>query len=315
LLLSGEAARNYITTSNSFSGGGALPGTVPTELLDGPGDSVTLYVWATLGDYSFMNGYSIDIRATDEDVVKATASTIYNPDVVLSNYVNIVVSERWDDEYVTQSDLNDDGIGEELLVSGGNAFLLDSGGGLNAAHDGSGAGGTLDELYDATSGAFLVQSFTLESLAGSAGLSTDIVLYIGEMAFSLDNLVEASYLTFGLGTTELANNDVGATDGTAHATVTVATQQPAALVMRASPSTTSSAAASDAIRSVARVRAPVPDSGERVRAVDASFDILPSSQRELTAHRRKTGVPHRALGRIAKAMDSLNVSPSHSQAI
>lgn len=231
-LLSGEPARIYITTSNSLSGGGALPGTVPSALLDGPEDSVTLYVWATLGDYSFMNGYSVDIRATDEDVVKATASTIYNPDVVLSNYGNLIVGERWDDEYVTQSDLNDDGIGEELLVSGGNAFLLESGGGLNAAHDGSDVGGTLDELYDATSGAFLVQSFTLEALAGSAGLSTDILLYVGGKALSLDNLVGKSYVTFGLGENEVANADVGATDGTVHATISVAAEEPGALVMR-----------------------------------------------------------------------------------
>jgi uncharacterized protein YjiK len=230
-LLTGDPARIYITTSGSTSGGGALPGTVPSVLLDGPNDSVTLYVWATMGDYSFMNGYSLDIRATDEDIVKATASTIYNPAIVLSNYGNFAIGERWDDEYVTQSELNDDGIGEELLVSGGNAFLLASGGGLNAANDGSDAGGTLDELYDETNGAFLVQSFTLEALAGSAGLSTDIVLYVGVEGFSLDNLLGKSYLTFGLGEDQVTNVDVGATDGTAHATINVAAQEPGALVM------------------------------------------------------------------------------------
>jgi uncharacterized protein YjiK len=313
-LLTGDPARIYITTSGSTSGGGALPGTVPSALLDGPNDSVTLYVWATMGDYSFMNGYSIDIRATDEDVVKATESMIYNPEIVLSNYGNVVIGERWDDQYVTQSDLNDDGIGEELLVSGGNAFLLASGGGLNAAYDGSDAGGTLDELYDETNGAFLVQSFTLEALAGSAGLSTDIVLYVGGEGYSLDNLLGKSYLTFGLGEDQVANVDVGATDGTAHATINVAAQQPGALVMRASV-IAAAGSTLDSIRPVARVRALVRDSGERVRAIDASFPVLPNSENELTARRRATGLSHRSVLRVATTIDSLALSHSHRQAI
>ncbi|MEX2185144.1 MAG: hypothetical protein WD875_00050 [Pirellulales bacterium] len=93
-LLSGNPAWIYITTSGSTSGGGALPGTVPSVQLTGPTDSVTLYVWANLGGYEFMNGYGLDIRATTEDVVKATASSLYNADIVASNYGNVVIGAR-----------------------------------------------------------------------------------------------------------------------------------------------------------------------------------------------------------------------------
>lgn len=231
-LLSENPARIYITISGSTSGGGALPGSVPSVLLDGPEDTVTLYVWANLDGYEFLNGYGLDIRATDEDVVKATASTLYNADIVASNYGNAQIGVRWDGN-LTQPALNPGGIGGEMLAEGAAVFTLTSGGGLNSAYDGSDFLGSLDELYDTTNAAFLVQSITLEALSGSSGLSTDIVLYVGDMAFSLDNTVDASYLTFGLGEEEVANNAVGESDGTTHATITVASQGPSALVMRA----------------------------------------------------------------------------------
>jgi hypothetical protein len=157
---------------------------------------------------------------------------LYNPDIVASNYGNFVLGQRWDDQYVTQPDVNPDGIGEEALAHGAAAFLLASGG-LKASNDGSDTIGTLDEMYDQTNGAFLVQSITLEALSGSGGQSTGIVLYVGNAAFSLDNLAEASFLTFGLGENEVANYAVGETDGTTHATITIAAQGPSALVVSA----------------------------------------------------------------------------------
>jgi hypothetical protein len=197
---------------------------------------VTLYVWANSGAYDFMAGAGLDIRATDENVVKATASTFYNPNIVATNFGNVVVGTRWSATNLQTPTLNPDGEGDLALAIGAGAFSFDSAGasGINDAWDGTDLPlGRLDQLYDATSGAFLVQSITLEALAGSGGLSTHIVLYVGDMAFSLDNLVETSYLTFGLGETEVANNAVGETDGTAHATISVAAEAPEALVVSA----------------------------------------------------------------------------------
>lgn len=235
-LLTTTPARIYITTSGSTPGGGVLPSSVPSVLLDGPEDSVTLYVWANTGAYDFMAGAGLDIRASDENVVKATASTFYNPNIVATNYGNAVVGTRWSAANLRTPTLNPDGEGDAALAIGAGAFSFDSAGasGINDAWDGTDSPfGRLDQLYDAANAAFLVQSITLEALSGSAGLSTNIVLYVGDMAFSLDNLVETSYLTFGLGETEVANNAVGETDGTAHATISVAAQGPSALVMRA----------------------------------------------------------------------------------
>lgn len=90
--------------------------------------------------------------------------------------------------------------------------------------------GLLDEGYDSSAGAFLLGSVTLEALAGSAGLSTDIVLSIGAFKIILDESGVAHPIYLGLGETTVDNNDVGATDGTAHATITVAAQGPSALV-------------------------------------------------------------------------------------
>jgi hypothetical protein len=100
------------------------------------------------------------------------------------------------------------------------------------------------------------------------------------MAFSLDNVVETSYLTFGLGETEVANNAVGETDGTAHATISVAAEEPSALVMRAGSRAFADVERSSSVvaetTSVANVRAVVRSAanGDRrldLRAVDRAI--------------------------------------------
>jgi hypothetical protein len=96
---------------------------------------------------------------------------------------------------------------------------------------GGGGDGLLDEGYDATNHAFLLGSVTLQALAGSAGLSTDIVLSVGAFKFLIGS-GDVQPLLWGLGETTVDSNRVGATDGTAHATITVAAQGPSALVTR-----------------------------------------------------------------------------------
>ncbi|RIK80528.1 MAG: hypothetical protein DCC68_10745 [Planctomycetota bacterium] len=231
-LLTETPARIYITTSGSTPGGGELPESVPSVQLDGPEDSVTLYVWASMGDYEVMQTLALDVSATNEGVVKATASTIANPNIVATNFDDEIVDTRWPEAWVSAGTLNPNGVGDEALVVGAKTgTLYTSTNAIHAAWDGTGGFmGLLDEGYDPTADAFLLGSVTLEALAGSAGLSTDIVLSIGAFKIIVGESGVAHPIYLGLGETTVDNNDVGATDGTAHATITVAAQGPSALV-------------------------------------------------------------------------------------
>lgn len=316
-LLSGDPARIYFTTSGSTSGGGALPGTVPGVELDGPGDSATLYVWVSMGDYALMRTMALDVYATDENIVKATASSIHNPDLIATEYDDEFVDTRWLDGWVDDGELNPDGDGDAALVVGARAGAFYTG--YSALHDdfdGTDEDGMLDEGYDATNDAFLLSSVTLQAMAGSAGLSTDIVLHVGAFKFLIGNGT-VQPLLLGLGTNEVDSNDVGATDGTAHATITVAAEEPESLVMRAGARAVNVVrannvvqASDDEVRASARAlraitrSAPDESRASVLRAVDLSHDVGSDAR----AARRSMRVSRAALRLTAVAgeFDSLH---------
>lgn len=293
-LLTTTPARIYITTSGSTAGGGVLPSSVPSVLLDGPEDSVTLYVWASMGDYEIMQTLALDVSATDEDVVKATASTIANPNIVATNFDDEVVDVRWPADWLTGGTLNPDGVGDEALVVGARAgAFYTTTNAIHAAWDGTaGFAGLLDEGYDATAEAFLLGSFTLEALAGSAGLSTDIVLSIGAFKIVVGESGVAHPIYVGLGETTVANNDVGATDGTAHATISVAAQGPSAVVMHVPSVASATAGSLGSIRPVVAASRP---QSLRARSIDVAVETSPKHENRLSARRKTISLASRTI--------------------
>lgn len=176
--------RYFLSTSDARPGGGAAAAPSLADLT--PGQEVNLHIWAAFdGANQFVNGYSLDLFATEPGVVEAVSSTILNP-----NYVFNVpgvgqfpsTGQRWPAGTSTlfeQPQLNTSG----ALLFGGAAGIVDGRGidkavGINPAT----VSGTLDPLYDATNSAFLLQSLKLKVLDGAAGKSTGLVMHIGGRA-------------------------------------------------------------------------------------------------------------------------------------
>jgi hypothetical protein len=218
--------RIYITTSGAIPGGGVLPEEVPEVTLDEPGHTVELFVWVDLGGHTKMGAYNFDIEATDPDVVKATTSEFFDAEIILTEYDDFHIGDRYGEGRLRQPIVNPDGAGEERLsidALGLGVFSY----GMNAANDGEDPYGTLDMLYDPTSGAFLAQVVELEALEGSEGMSTGIILTVGRQHFLMDVTVEERFIYFGLGETLVGNYIAGDTDGTDHAIISVAAAGPA----------------------------------------------------------------------------------------
>jgi hypothetical protein len=189
-----------------------------------------LYIWVKMGDHNALRGYAIDVTATTAGVVKAVQSEIYLP-YILDTQSQEEVDLRWTMERTAV--LNRNGVGgTELVYDAAAANII---GGLDLRDSYDGTGWYTDPLYDAANDAFLVQRVRLEGLPGSAGQSTNLKMRIGRLGMLIDNSSIASPLPidFGLGTTDVMNTDIFGTDGTPHATITVAAGSPGAVLANA----------------------------------------------------------------------------------
>jgi hypothetical protein len=234
-LFDSTPARIYFTTSASTSGGGVLGSSVPAITLPSPGESVDLYVWVSFGGYQKMISWGLDVTATNPNVVKATATEIYNP-VIWDTVYDEEYGSRWNPSGILASTLNPNGVGATALAMNSKAVGIGGGEDLRDQHDGAAGHPLLDMLYDPVADAFLVQRVRLEALPGSAGLSTGIVMRTGSVGIVIDTTTATQGLPIylGLGTTSISTHQLGATDGSTHATITVAAGSPGAVVASAS---------------------------------------------------------------------------------
>jgi hypothetical protein len=219
-----SAVRLGFTTSNNVAGGGNI--SVVPNLTDlTPGQEIDLYVWLALESNSFVNGYSLDIRATTPGVVEAISSSLVNPGIVFNVPPSTQIPQglRFADTDATrilvQPTLNSGG----ALAAGASLGTV-SGKGIDKANGiAPTATGALDTGYDATNQTFLVQQLKLRVLPGAAGgATTGLTMHIGPSAFGIDNATTSVPVFFGTGTTGVPNAQVGGTDGTIHAMFAVA---------------------------------------------------------------------------------------------
>jgi hypothetical protein len=198
-----------------------------------PGETVDLYIWVTMGDYRRLKGFGFDVRASVPGVVKAAESQVYNADIWDLEY-DEDFGDRWNPDALLGGDLNPSGVGAAELAIASGSFGI--GGGTDLVDRNDGTHGVLDTLYDTTNDAFLLQRVRFEALPGSAGLSTGLVMSIGRLGMPIDDstIFSALPIHFGLGTTAVDNNQIGATDGSTHATIAVAAGSPGAVVASAS---------------------------------------------------------------------------------
>jgi hypothetical protein len=138
---------------------------------------------------------------------------------------------------------------------------------------------------------------------------TDIVLHVGALKFLIGNGT-VQPLLLGLGTNEVDSNDVGATDGTAHATITVAAEEPESLVMRAGARAANVVRASDdevrastrTVRAIARTAA-----DQSRQSVLRAIDLSHEANSEARAARRSLRVSRAAtrVNAVVGEFDSL----------
>ncbi len=205
----------------SPAGDGA--GGVPALENLAPGQEIDLDVWVQFSDANqFVNGYSMDLYATDDGVVEAVSSTIVNSGYVFQAPPNQFPTgtSRWPaggSTILEQPQLNTNG----ALLWNGAAGVVDGRGIDRVLGISSAAVGNLDPLYDAANGAFLVQTMTLRVLDNAAGRSTGLVMHVGGRAMGVDNATTPQEIFFGAGTTSVRSDAPGATDGTVHAMLSV----------------------------------------------------------------------------------------------
>jgi hypothetical protein len=198
--------------------------------------------------------------------------------------------------------LNRNGVGgTELVYDAAAANII---GGLDLRDSYDGTGWYTDPLYDAANDAFLVQRVRLEALAGSAGLSTNLVMRIGRLGMLIDNSSIASPLAidFGLGTTDVMNTDIFGTDGTTHATIAVAAGSPGAVVARA-PDVQSLGRLDALDRAVLRAVRTTLNIGATLTARGESADSAPTTGKDTLRAARQRAAPHTA--RVDLAIASL----------
>jgi hypothetical protein len=238
VLTSVTPARVYFTTSGSLNGGGVYDGTVPDVTLAAPGGFVDIYVWVKMGSYNVMGSFGLDIVATNPGVVRATSSQIFNPDIMEQEYDEegnplgtwVDAGDRWN-AVLREATLNPDGDGAAALAINSRAVAVGGPSGINRSNNGVGYH-SLDALYDPVGHAYLAQVVRLEAMQGSAGQSTDIVLYQGSVGLWINNDANDYPLYLGAGMTQVMNHNIGTTDGSTHATIAVAQSgAPGALTM------------------------------------------------------------------------------------
>jgi hypothetical protein len=290
---SGTPARFYFTTSASTSGGGALGTSVPSVTLPSPGQATDLYVWVKMGSNDRLKGFGFDVRATTPGVLKATESQVYNADIWDLEY-DEDAGDRWNSNALLGGSLNPSGVGAAELAIASGSFGIGGGTDLLDRYDGT--NGVLDTLYDAANDAFLLQRVRLEALPGSAGLSTGLVLSIGRLGIVLDDtsITNSVPIYFGLGTASIENNDIGATDGSTHATIAVAPGSPGAVLASATDPATR-ARAVDAVHTPA-MRASRRDDAASIRR--PAVESASSTQGPLSIRAVRRVVDQRAADRL-----------------
>ncbi len=216
-----SATRLILSTSNSTSGGGVIGVPSLTDLT--PGQEIDLYVWLALESNTFVNGYSLDIRATTPGVVEAVSSSLVNSPIVFNAPPQqfpqgLRFADNDASRVLVQPTINSNGaLAYNASVGTVSGMGIDKARGIAA--DGN---GVLDTGYDATNQTFLVQSLRLRVLgSAAAGASTGLVMNIGPSAFGIDNATASVPVFFGTGTTGVSNANVGGTDGTVHAMLQV----------------------------------------------------------------------------------------------
>lgn len=214
LLMAGSAnaAVTFFFSEVGTIGGGATLANPSIELA-APGETATLYLWATTTERVI--GMGMNINSSDAAVVEATASEIYNPiSVVVANVITYV---RWN------SPVNSGTPGD--LVSGINAVAVslppDSPyQGLTALDPAFSSFDTTG--YDPANGSFLVGEVTVQ---GTAEGTTDIKMAVSDLLIPVDEVF------FGAGESTPADGNVsGATSQIADATITVL-PEPATLAL------------------------------------------------------------------------------------
>lgn len=217
-----HAIRLTLAPSNDVNGGGVVGVPSFTDLT--PGQEFDVYVWLAHEDDGFVNGYSLDLYATTPGVVEAVSSEILNPNVVtrIPDVGDLFPTPRFpaDDRVLRIPQLNTNG----ALVWNG-AIGRPTGRGIDSANGivVTSAPGVVDTGYDGVNDTFLVQSVRLRVLDDAAGKSTGLAMHVGQLGFGIDNALpdNPQFVFFGDGTTQVAANDVGGTDGGIHAMITV----------------------------------------------------------------------------------------------
>jgi hypothetical protein len=236
--LTSEPARFFITTSADIPGGGVYPNQITDVYVGGPQELVDIYVWVDLGNNDFLGSFGLTLAAETAGVVRGYYSEVYNPDITFTlGGPPIDIGDRWRANGVKNGAINPDGEGQPLLVANAGAFTLGGNStGVLAEQDGSGEYAVLDNGYDPTGGAFLLQRITLAVQDEATGQDVGLVLSIGQMAMWMGATDVEHPILLGTGTEPVGNGAVGATDGTIHATVHIGQSgSPGALVVAASP--------------------------------------------------------------------------------
>jgi hypothetical protein len=297
-LLDSTPARIYFTTSASTSGGGVLGSSVPAITLPSPGESVDLYVWVNFGSYQKMISWGLDVTATNPNVVKATATEVYNP-VIWDTEYEEEYGSRWNPSGILASALNPNGVGATALAMNSKAVGIGGGEDLRDHHDGAAGHPLLDMLYDPVADAFLVQRVRLEALPGSAGLSTGIVMWTGSVGIVIDTTTATQGLPIYLclGTTSISTHQLGATDGSTHATITVSAGSPGAVFSTAVSPATSRIHSRDTLSTqVARAHRTADRSTEQPQAPEPTTPNRPPSSFRASRHALDSRAADRLFG-------------------
>lgn len=200
------------------------PGDGIPEFAGLPGEEFDLRIWAKLGpESSYVNGYSLDVYATDPGVIEGVSSQIHDP-VLFFRIGGIDYPSgftRWSRgggaSMVQAPQANTQG----ALFYGGHAFDIFGRGIDKTQATPQGPPVTADPLYSSVGDSFLVQTLRVRILAGIAERSTGIALHVGHIGMAVDGATSPVPIYLGAGSTSVRSTSIGETDGSVHAKVYV----------------------------------------------------------------------------------------------